>query len=97
MVNNAEKKLVSPYRNQQVIDYFLKFSWNELNKPIQKQKSINAFNNYFEQQLVYRESSSLSINSKIVDWHQTLLSSELNKNNRNNIDDIIEDIHLNRI
>jgi len=97
MVNNAEKKLVAPYRNQQVIDYFLKFSWNELNKPIQKQKSINAFNNYFEQQLVYRESSSLSINSKIVDWHQTLLSSELNKNNRNNIDDIIEDIHLNRI
>jgi len=97
MVNNAEKKLVAPYRNQKVIDYFLKFSWNELNKPIQKNKSINAFNNYFEQLSVYRESSSLSINSKIVDWHQTLLSSELNKNNRNNIDDIIEDVHLNRI
>ena len=97
IVNNAEKKLVAPYRNQKVIDYFLKFSWNELNKPIQKNKSINAFNDYFEQLSVYRESSSLSINSKIVDWHQTLLSSELNKNNRNNIDDIIEDVHLNRI
>ena len=92
MVRNSNKKLVAPYRNQKIIDFFLSHSWNELNTPLQKNLSYEAFYDYFKKLKVYRESSSLPINSKITEWHQTIFSSKLNTNHRKHLDEIIQDI-----
>jgi len=92
MVKNSNKKLVAPYRNQKIIDFFLTHSWNELNTPLQKNLSYEAFYDYFKKLKVYRESSSLPINSKITEWHQTIFSSKLNTNHRKYLDEIIQDI-----
>ena len=46
---------------------------------------------------IYRKSSSLPVNSKIIEWHNTILSSELNKNNRDNLDEVIQDILYDKI
>lgn len=97
MVNSAEKTLVAPYRDKKVVDYFLKFSWEELNKPIQKNVSVEAFNDYFEALSVYRKSNSLILNSGIIKFHDILISSEFNKNNRKTLDEIFLDVFLNRI
>ena len=80
-----------------VLDKSLKFSWEELNKPIQKQISVEAFNDYFETLSVYRKSNSLILNSGIVKFHDSLISSEFNKNNRKTLDEIFLDVFLNRI
>ena len=97
MVHESNKKLVAPYRDKKIIEYFLKFSWNELNSPLQKNLSYNAFIKYFDMLKIYRKSSSLPVNSKIIEWHNTILSSELNKNNRDNLDEVIQDILYDKI
>tara|TARA_B100000029_G_scaffold90607_1_gene80408 strand:- start:1643 stop:2443 length:801 start_codon:yes stop_codon:yes gene_type:complete len=97
MVENENKKLIAPYRNPKIIEHFLSFSWNQLNTPLQKNLSYEAFDDYFKKLLIYRESSSLPINSKINEWHETIFSSKLNKNNRKHLDEIIQDILEDRI
>ena len=90
--NDFEKKLVAPYRDNSVINYFLKHSWMELNHPIQKNHSMNAFKNYFDNNSIYRTSSSLTINSKIQEFHDKLLTLSFNKLHRESIDELYSDI-----
>lgn len=86
-----------PYRNKKVIEFFLNYSWNELNKPIQKFVSVNAFKKYFESQKFYRESSSLPINSKINELLQTLITTKLNEHKREVLEEIFRDIYYDKI
>ena len=97
MIESFGKKLVAPYRNEKVIEYFLKHSWMELNHPIQKSHSVDSFKNYFNQSSIYRKSSSLTINAKIRDLHDRLLNSSLNKLHRETIDELYSDILHERI
>ena len=95
--NSFQKKLVAPYRDDSVINYFLKYSWMELNRPTQKNHSINAFKNYFDSNTIYRTSSSLTINSKIQEFHEKLLTLSFNKLNRKSIDELYSDILHDRV
>lgn len=97
LVKSYGKKLIAPYRNKKVINYFLKYSWMELNDPIQKQHSVNAFKNYFDQNSIYRKSCSLTINARIRDLHNNLLKSSINKLNRESIDELYSDILHERV
>ena len=97
MVENHKKKLIAPYRNKDVIEYFLKFSWDELNKPIQKKHSVEAFKKYFELHEIYRQSSSLPINSKIREWEEKLLDTDLNQLNRESIEELYHDILIGKV
>ena len=97
MAKEHDKKLIAPYRNKKVIDFFLKLSWNQLNTPIQKNMSINAFKKYFDSQKIYRESSSLVLNSGISEWHKVLIKSKLNKYKRRTLDEIFSDIYHGRV
>jgi asparagine synthetase B (glutamine-hydrolysing) len=97
LVESFGKKLIAPYRNEEVINYFLRYSWIELNEPIQKQHSVEAFKNYFNQSSIYRKSSSLTINAKIWDLHNNLLKSSLNELHRESIEELYSDILHKRI
>lgn len=97
MTEENGKKLIAPYRDEKIIQYFLRSSWKELNDPIQKGPSIKAFEKYFNAHSIYRKSSSLSLNSGIKNWHEILLHSKLNKFNRTDLDELYQDIFGNRI
>jgi asparagine synthetase B (glutamine-hydrolysing) len=86
------KKLIAPYRDSIIIDYFMKFSWEEMHKPKQKQLALNAFEDYFSKQKIYRKNSNLQVGSKIREWHDELLNTKLNANNRIRVDEIYKDI-----
>jgi len=97
LIESYGKKLVAPYRNEKTIDYFLKHSWMELNHPIQKHHSVEAFKNYFDKSSIYRKSSSLTINAKIQELHEKLLDSSLNKLHRESIEELYSDILHERV
>jgi asparagine synthetase B (glutamine-hydrolysing) len=87
-----DKKFVTPYRDRRVIDYFFRFSWSELNKPKQKQISLDAFAEEFSEQDIYRKNSNLQVGSGIREYHNKLINTPLNKLNRNRVDEIYKDL-----
>src|SRR5690606_17923619 len=86
------KQFIAPYRNNEVIEYMMSLSWEEMNKPKQKQLALNAYGDYFEVLRVYRRNVSLQVGSKIREWHNELLNTELNKNKRKRVDEIYKDL-----
>lgn len=93
LVEKYNKTFLTPYRCNDVINYFMKFSWQELNKPKQKQVALNSYKKYFDELNVYRKNSNLQVESKIREWHDELLKTELNKNNRKRVDEIYKDLN----
>lgn len=87
------KTFIVPYREQNIIDYFMTLSWEELNKPKQKQIALDSFKTYFDKQNIYRKNSNLQVGSKIREWHNELLDSELNINGRKRVDEIYKDYY----
>ncbi|AKO92032.1 hypothetical protein BEH_07915 [Priestia filamentosa] len=87
-----QKKFIVPYREESVISYFMNFSWEELNRPKQKQIAVKAYADYFDKQKIYRRNTNLQVGSKIREWHDELLKTELNVNNRKRVDEIYKDI-----
>jgi len=92
MAADFDKKLIAPYRDEKVIEYFLKYTWKQLNQPKQKNHSVEAFKRYFTNNSIYRKSSSLTINAKIQEWHMKMLDGKLNKFHRETIDELYLDI-----
>lgn len=87
-----KKKLITPYRDDEIVNYLMGFSWEQLNKPKQKQLSIDAFSDYFSELNVYRRNGSLQVVSGIRDFHKKLVDSPLNTKNRHRVDEIYRDI-----
>lgn len=93
IVESYKKVFVTPYREQQIIDYYLTLSWQDINKPKQKQISIDAYKQYFDETNVYRRNINLQVGSKIREWHSELINTDLNKNKRNRVDEIYKDLN----
>lgn len=93
VVESYGKTFLVPYRNKNVIDYFMSLSWEELNKPKQKQIAIDSYKDYFDELNVYRKNSNLQVGSKIREWHNELIDTNLNKNNRKRVDEIYKDLY----
>jgi len=88
----CKKKFVVPYRNEELIEYMLQFSWADLNKPKQKQLSLDAFSKYFAKQDIYRKNSNLQVGSGIREYHNKLINTPLNIYGRNRVDEIYKDV-----
>lgn len=93
LFKSHNKTLLLPYRNESIIAFFMKHSWSELNKPKQKQIALNSYTKYFDDLNVYRRNTSLQVGSKIREWHNELLNTGLNKNNRKRVDEIYKDLY----
>ena len=87
-----EKKFITPYRDEEIINYMMQFSWSELNKPKQKQLSYSSYLDYYEKQKIYRKNTNLQVGSKIREWHSELVNTDFNKNNRKRVDEIYKDL-----
>lgn len=87
------KKFITPYRDGKLINFFMSKSWEELNKPKQKQVAVSNYKEYFDELNVYRRNTNLQVGSKIREWHNELIATDLNVNNRNRVDEIYKDLY----
>jgi asparagine synthetase B (glutamine-hydrolysing) len=86
------KSFLTPYRNNDVINFLMSFSWKELNKPKQKQIAVDSYRRYFEKQDIYRKNTNLQVGSGIREWHSELVFTNLNSTGRKRVDEIYKDI-----
>jgi asparagine synthetase B (glutamine-hydrolysing) len=81
---------IAPYLDPSVFNYFLKYDWDQLNKPRQKTKIIEAFRDEFLVTGV-RKHRNLQLISGIDKIFHQLLKSDLNFNNRTRVMDLCRD------
>ena len=86
-------KLVYPFVNKEIYDFYLQFDWQYLNKPYEKWILLNAFNKYFAED-GYRRHCDMQQNSMMKDYCQTLITDkEINPNNRKRINEAYKDLN----
>ncbi len=78
------KVFLAPYKeNQEIINYMLRLNYKELNSPKQKNVMYEDYKDILEKYKIYRRNSNLQCDSKIREWHDTLLENK-NINVKNN-------------
>ena len=92
LIESHGKKLVCPYRDPAVFEWFMKHSWAELNRPRQKQAAVDAFCEEFKELAIYRRNDNLQCGSGVREWHDVLLTTSLNKQQRTRVQDLYGDV-----
>lgn len=79
-------KFVDVYRyNKDLIDFFMSKRFKELNSPKQKNVAYESYKKEIDEYDLYRRPTSLQCNSKIREWHDTLLNTSENINNNKRV------------
>lgn len=86
------KHLCVPYRSAEVTSWMLSRTWEQLNRPKQKQAALDAFRAEYSRVAIYRRNCNLQCGSGIREWHETLLSHPCNVNRRTNVVALYKDI-----
>jgi len=86
------KRLCVPYRSTEVTSWMLSRTWEQLNRPKQKQAAIDAFIAEYSRVAIYRRNCNLQCGSGIREWHDTLLSRPCNVNRRTNVVALYKDL-----
>lgn len=73
LFTQAGKRLFSPYRSVAVIDYLLRFSWTDLNRPKQKMPAVRAFADRYSEAAIYRRNDNLQCGSGVREYLARLL------------------------
>jgi len=86
-------RLIYPFANKEIYDFYLQFDWEYLNKPYEKWILLNAFNKNFQED-GYRRHSDMQQNSMMKEYCQTLITDkEINPNNRKRINEAYKDLN----
>lgn len=84
IANDNKKILLVPYKeNEEIISYMLGLNYKEMNSPKQKNIMYDDYKDILEEYKLYRRNSNLQCDSKIREWHDTLLENK-NINLKNN-------------
>jgi asparagine synthetase B (glutamine-hydrolysing) len=84
----------TPYMEKEVKEYFLGFTWDQINKPFEKALIVNDFRDYFDRIGKWRKHTNLQLDSKINLLFEKLIDEpEINFKNRKRIMDIARDWH----
>lgn len=73
------KEIIFPYLEKEMRQVFRHKSWEELNKPKQKNPIVNSFPEYFERVKIRKHTVFQLGDSKIADNFQQLVNTELNQ------------------
>lgn len=84
------KMQIAPYLDRRVFDYFMAFDWDQINKPIQKIKTLQAWPNYFKR-VGRRPHQNLQLTAGVDTIFLQLLNSPLNTKKRTRIMDLCRD------
>lgn len=84
--------LVSPYLDGRVIDLFRSYSWDELNKPKQKNPIVEEYADRFEfLGAGPRKHANLQLVAGIPEIFEGLLETDLNRRSRTRVMDLVRD------
>lgn len=87
-----KKKLFDPYYSTELFSYFQGKTWDELNKPNQKQPILNAFPEQYKQMKIYPHTNLQKGDSGIAEAFEALLKSDLNRNGYKSITGVYNDV-----
>lgn len=74
-----DKVFIAPYKESiEIFTYMIKMNYKELNSPKQKYIMYCDYKEDLVNNNLYRRNSNLQCDSKIREWHDELLSSDLN-------------------
>lgn len=94
LVNEYDKIFISPYKDDiQIIDYFRTLIYKDMNSPKQKYVMYQDYKVEIDKNKLYRRNQNLQCNSKIREWHDKLLSTELNIHKYKVINPIYKNIY----
>lgn len=88
--NHYGKIIRAPYLHKDMIEFFMQFSWEEINKPKEKQMIIDAYPEFFYK-VEHRKHANMQIVAGVREVFETLLDSDLNVNNRSRVMDLCRD------
>ena len=84
----------TPYMEEHIKEYFLGFTWEQINKPFEKALIVNDFRDYFDKIGKWRKHTNLQLDSKINILFEKLIDEpDINFRNRKRIMDIARDWH----
>jgi asparagine synthetase B (glutamine-hydrolysing) len=91
LAEKYKKVYHTPYISDPIREYLMKFTWEELNKPVEKGPIITAFQEYFSE-IKWRKHTNLQLDAQIDDvFADVLLKSDLNIYNRNRMLEFYKD------
>lgn len=94
LAKEYNKVYYTPYMEDEVKNYFMQFTWEQINKPFQKAIVVNAFKDYFDKVGKWRKHTSLQLDAEIDVLFETLIDDpEINFKKRSRIMDIARDWH----
>jgi len=92
--NNSDNKTYDPFVGKEVIKWFFNKTWEEINKPIQKQALLDMFPEYFSKINLFKRMNLQGGDSGIREIFEPLLKNpEINKKGRQRVIDLYRDIY----
>jgi len=91
LVEQYGKKHSAPYMDKSVLDYFIQFDWDTLNKPKQKMPVLRAYSEHFKR-VGRRDHANLQLVASVDIICQRLLSGRLNTKHRTRMMDFWRDV-----
>lgn len=79
--HNKGKKHITPFLDSEMIDVFKGSTWNEINKPRQKEAIIKDYKKYFDKIKIYKHQNYQLGDTGISDNFNRLLRTNLNTGN----------------
>ena len=78
-------KVLYPYRDRKIVDFLMKLSWKEINKPRLKYVAIKNFTQFNFIEKLYRARGSQQLVAGVREFHNQLLDTELNVKKRKSV------------
>ena len=89
------KIFIAPYKEcRKLIDYFMSLDYKSMNSPKQKYVTYSAYRNVIDRYKLYRRNENLQCASKIREYHDSLLKTDLNTNNYKIVTPIYRNLYL---
>ena len=90
----GDRIFIAPYKEcKELIEYFLNLNYKEMNSPKQKNTTYVSYQGEIDRFKLYRRNENLQCASKIREYHDLLLKTELNIGNNKIVTPIYRNIY----
>ncbi len=93
LAKQYNKIIFEPYKDISIIEYFKGTSWDEVNRPRQKQPILNSFPEYFDKFKIYPHTNFQLGDSGISEHFKKLVSTDWNIHNYTSVTGIFNSVN----
>lgn len=97
LAKQYNKIIFEPYKDKSIIEYFQGTSWDDVNRPKQKQPILNSFPEYFNKFKIYPHTNFQLGDSGISEHFEKLLKTDYNRYGHDSVVGIYNDINRGRV